>query len=70
MTAEQTEIYFQELNDIVNEQIKLRDKLMVYIDDWATLPTSVKTALKARVSTKVGSIKTRLDAFNTSTQAL
>ena len=41
------------LEGAINDLNELNHKIAVYLDDWATLPIAVKTALKTRATTLI-----------------
>lgn len=55
-------------NQQINRLVKIRDKYMVYDEDWAGLSTSMKNAVKAVVNSEIASVKTALDDVNAAVQ--
>ena len=55
-------------NSKINDLVKLRDKYMTYDEDWNTLPTSVKNAIKSRVNQIITDVKLGLDDVNQAAQ--
>jgi hypothetical protein len=60
----------EDLDLVLNRLVRLRDRTDVYYEDWATLPPSIKAALKSRFNTAIQQAKADLDAVNTMVQGL
>jgi len=55
-------------NQQINALVKLRDQYMVYDEDWDTLPTGVKNAIKLKASNTITSVELALDDVNAAVQ--
>lgn len=59
-----------ELNTAVSNLNAKTFKLSNYLDDWASLPTAVKTAVKSNVTTYLTQLKSDIDTFITDVNSL
>lgn len=59
-----------ELNQAISDLNAKRNKLENYLDDWATLPAGVKTAVRSNVVSYMTTLKTNIDTFITHVNSL
>ena len=61
---------FTWFNQIVGDLSLTNMKLQTYYEDWASLPTAVKTGIKSRVINKIDEAITRLTDLKTDVNAI
>lgn len=67
MTVDQLQIA---LNNQVSNLNQSVFKLSTYLEDWATLPAGVKTAVKSVTATKIDAVIAQLSSLKTDINAL